>query len=781
MTRVTLSLLNVVFLLAAIAAWPIYQDRAFVVLVLVSLTLANTLVLVAMRRGWSSARLAAYSAVSFLALGVPLAIPSGLSSPAAFMESFLALIVGVVTSWKDLLTLSLPVGSYQAVLLPAFIMFFVVPLVALSIALRSTRSLPIAAGIAALPLVFAATFGSSATSTGQMFFGLRVPALSEITLTLGSVLLLMIWVTRRSAQQVKRTHSRERKRLLPAILTLTAGVLTALVLVPPLMQQVPRDVLRTQIDPQRVIDEQLSPLSLYRAALSDELFDTTLFQVSGGEANRIRIATLSGYDGQVVTVGPESFARVPALLSPNSDASSTSITIDALQGIWMPTISDLSAITFTGDRRTALTDGFFANESLGAGIQIADGGLRSGDSFRLASASLDTDEVALSDLQPGLTQPRIDPALVPESLQDWLALQRVPRTGQGLETLIDRLRARGYLSHSLSIDAANPPEWMLALPGYRFEPSRSGHSSARIDQLFTELRDRQRELGNASDADLVAAVGDDEQFAVAAMLLADQLGFNARIVLGTALQAAEGAVVPECSSGECTGANLSAWLEVQGDSGRWVAVDVTPQFEIPISPEVERLQDPQIVTEVQPPSADAVQPPNAAPSQRDADDANPEAASADLTWLWRLLQVLGLALVVALIVGGPFAVIMLLKHLRRQSRVRAAEPKEAVLGAWNEFVDGEVDAGGHPPTSETRIEFVTHHIPDDRQSDAQTLAVLVDRAVFSDQLVAAAERDRAWQIVGAQQVLRSSQLTRRKRARAALSLRSFKRWMRGGR
>ncbi len=795
MTRSTLLIMNAVFLIAAVLAWPIYQSASFSLLVASGLVLANGLVLVGLWRKLSPLTLSLITAAVFIVVGVPLAIPSGLASPAAFVQAFVSLFPSIVTSWKDLLTLSLPVGSYQAVLVPALVMFFVVPVTVLNTALTAKRIWPLAAGFAALPMVFAATFGSSATSEPLTVFGLNLPAPVEIGLTVLSVLLLMLWLSKRRTR--RRVSGATQRRIAPAGLTIAAGVVVALVLAPALMQLTPREVLRTQIDPRLQIDQQLSPLSLYRASFSNELVNTTLFQVSGAQVDRVRLATLSGFDGQVATVSAGdagtsvtdsgTFARVPSLLRETNDDASVSIRIEALRGIWMPTVADLDAVSFSGERRIALTDGFFYNGEQEAGIQLADGGLRTGDTVRLtASPSLNssaTGAVSLAELKPGLTQPRIDPALVPESLQDWIALQRVSRTGQGLETLIERLRARGYLSHSLSIDAANPPIWMLELPGYRFEPSRAGHSSARIDQLFTQLRDRQRELGDASDAELVAAVGDDEQFVVAAMLLADQLGFNARIALGTALQRsgdAANSAVAVCDSGACTGANLTAWLEVQGDSGAWVAVDVTPQFENPIAPDRDRLQDPQVPTEVQPPSVESVQPPESEPSQRDADSSDPDANPLNLAWLWLTLQVIGVLLLIALILFGPLLAIVLLKASRRANRRRSLEPKDSVLGAWNEFVDTAVDAGSAPPRNETRSEFVERQPRAEDNTELLSLAQLADRAVFSAELSSTQQRDQAWHIVDEHRAVSRAALNRRQRLLAILSLRSFLRFLRGG-
>src|SRR5690606_6314645 len=151
----------------------------------------------------------------------------------------------------------------------------------------------------------------------------------------------------------------------------------------------------------------------------------------------------------------------------------------------------------------------------------------------------------------------------PESLRRWVAAQDAGADGAGLEELISRLRARGYLSHALAVPAADPPAWVEALGAYAFEPSASGHSLARIDEMFDRLLAREAQVA-ASGGSLVAAVGDVEQFAVAAALIARELGFPSRVVLGVRLDDAAG--LPSCDDGECRAGDLAAWVEVQAET-----------------------------------------------------------------------------------------------------------------------------------------------------------------------------------------------------------------------
>ena len=71
---------------------------------------------------------------------------------------------------------------------------------------------------------------------------------------------------------------------------------------------------------------------------------------------------------------------------------------------------------------------------------------------------------------------------------------------------------------------------MASLPDYAFQPSASGHSLARIDAMFARLLERETDPRAEASGNYVAAIGDDEQFAVAVALIARELGFPARVV-----------------------------------------------------------------------------------------------------------------------------------------------------------------------------------------------------------------------------------------------------------
>ena len=267
---------------------------------------------------------------------------------------------------------------------------------------------------------------------------------------------------------------------------------------------------------------------------------------------------------------------------------------------------------------------------------------------------------------------------------------------------------------------------MATLSDYTFQPSASGHSLARIDTLFERLLERETDPRAAASGNFVAAIGDDEQFAVAVALIAGELGFPARVVLGARLTAAD-PDLRTCEDGVCRAQDLAAWTEVQSADGVWVPVDVTPQFAESPSLAVTEQRDPENVTEVRPDSVEEVIPPDPVQDDSAAADTADDASGVDLAWLLPVLRIVGIVLLVLALAFGPILIVMGAKASRRRSRRALAGPAARIAGGWEEFVDAGVDAGRDAPRVLTRSELaVAWGTP-----SGEGLAVTADRAVFS--------------------------------------------------
>ncbi|MDQ1123358.1 transglutaminase domain-containing protein [Microbacterium trichothecenolyticum] len=776
--------------LAAVAAWPIYASASFLLLVGVAVAVAAVIVAVVTWRRGSGWVLAAVVAGAFVVLAVPLAVASRLASAADALRGIGEALAGVVVAWKDLVTVDLPVGSYRNLLVPALVVFLVGTVVTLALAWREDRRAP-GAVISGLAMVgFGLFFGRTATSAPLSLGPVTLVAPVETAVGLASLLVCVLWLAWRArderlgalrrASEVSAAPSRssrsgvDRRRAALGVAMLAVAVLATIAVVPWVSRDAERQVLRSAAGPDRRIAEAVSPLAQYRSMFSDARSDDVLFRVSGEGTlpERIRVATLDTYDGEIFRASGEEgggFLRLPSQRDPGAGRPvEADIEVVDLNGIWMPTAGSLASATFEGDRRAQLADGFYYSADAEAGVQTAGGGLVDGDRYRVDA--VEPDAVDLTTLTPPGVSGGVDGG---DNLRRWVQEHAVGAdAGAALQTLVQVLRERGYLSHSLAASGSAVPAWAADLPGYQVQPSASGHSVARIDTMFERLLDREQDPRAAASGNFVAAVGDDEQFAVAVALIARELGFPARVVVGTRLVSAE-PDLPTCVAGECRARDLSAWTEVQGVDGRWASIDVTPQWQQSPSLEVTQQQDPENVTEVRPDTVDEVVPP--APVQEDNaldDDARTDDG-LDLAWLWPVLRVTGIGVLVLLVLFGPFLAIVVAKALRRRGRRRDADPRAAIAGGWDEYVDAGVDAGRVLPPAPTRHDVAAAF----GTASATRLAEEADRAVFAPDAVSADEVADYWRMVEVERRVLLRQRGWWRRVRAAVSLRSFLRFL----
>ncbi|WP_082509254.1 transglutaminaseTgpA domain-containing protein [Microbacterium sp. Leaf179] len=775
--------------LAAVAAWPIYASASFLVLVVgASIVAAAVVALVAWRRGGGWA-LAGGLAGAFVLLAVPLAVPSRLTSPLDVLRGLGEALAGLVVAWKDLVTVDLPVGSYRNLLVPALVVFLVGTGATLALAWRGDRRAT-GAVVSGLAMVgFGLFFGRTATSAPLVVGPLTLASPVETAVGLCALLVAVLWLAWRAHDERLRALQRasdvsaapvapgrsatDRRRAALAVAMLGVAVVATTAVVPWVARDADRQVLRSAAGPDAQIAEAVSPLAQYRAMFADARADDVLFRVSGEGSlpERIRVATLDTYDGEIFRASGDTgggFLRLPSVRDAGEGRSvDADVEIVDGDGIWMPTAGSLASVTFEGDRRTLLADRFYYSAAAEAGVQTADGGLSEGDRYRLSAVEPEAVDLA------SLTPPGVaDGVSGGDNLRRWVQEHAAGSDGAALQSLVQMLRARGYLSHSLAPQGSATPAWAAELPGYQVQPSASGHSLARIDAMFERLLEREEDPRAETSGNFVAAVGDDEQFAVATALIAHELGFPARVVVGTRLVSAD-AELSTCAAGECRARDLSAWTEVQGVDGRWAAIDVTPQWEQSPSLEVTQQQDPENVTEVRPDTVEEVVPP--APVQEDnaLDDDVPADDGLDLAWLWPVLRVAGITALALLVLFGPFLAVVIAKVLRRRGRRRDPDPRAAIAGGWDEYVDAAIDAGRTVPLAPTRSELARAFAT----PSATRLAEDADRAVFAPTAVSADEVAAFWRIVDADRRVLLRQRGFWRRVRAAVSLRSFLRFL----
>jgi transglutaminase-like putative cysteine protease len=731
--------------IAAAAFWPVYRDTSFLVMA-VGAVLAGTLVaLIGARFRWPSYAVLLTGIVVLFAAGVPLAIPGrAILGALPSWDGVVDLAAALVFGWKQLLTITLPVGDYQALLVPAFVLLYASVLVATTIAERA-RFPELAVIPPVVVFLVAIAFGpDEALWPAPLALGL-----------LASVLVFLVlqrWRRRRAAiatlaRSTPDAEGRPLETAGDAVLGIRAIVAGGLILavagaasigastVLPVTGE--RDVLRTAVvqpfDPR----DYPSPLAGFRRYLRDDRVDAILLRVEGlPDDARLRIATLDSYDGVVYAVGSASidsasgtFVRIPQSVD-QSDIEGDPVTVDVeivgYSGVWVPTVGAFEAIAFSGSRPAALTDAFYYNDTSGTAAVL--GGLAAGDGYRLAAVLPEQPAASeLADVTPGSAEvPRLGE--LPEELALYLEerVRSLTDPGARLAAMLEALQVDGYISHGL--DAEDPP-------------SRSGHASDRLAELVTAPR----------------MIGDAEQYAVAAALMARQLGFPARVVFGFA---------PE--NGVVRGDDVTAWIEVDTAQHGWVTIDPVPE-DRPI-PEEEPEEDSQVARppSIVPPPPDRPDP-QAEQNAPDSTQDDPDVLDPVLAVLLAIARVVGAGLLALAVLLAPFAVVVAAKARRRRLRRTAPTVVQRISGGWDEFADAVIDHGYDAPPAATRSELaaVAGGLP------SRVLAAVADRAVFAPERAEELDADRVWDAVAELRASLDLGLTRRQRLRALVSLRSL--------
>ncbi|MCR8672053.1 transglutaminase domain-containing protein, partial [Agrococcus sp. HG114] len=280
-----------------------------------------------------------------------------------------------------------------------------------------------------------------------------------------------------------------------------------------------------------------TPMASYRAFWAEDARSARQLTVTGlVPGDRIRIAALDRYDGQVLSVARAGFERVAS--AEEGRGRLVGITVGELSSRWLPTVGDPSGVRFVGDRAEQLASALHRDRDLGT--FVVEGGIGPGDGFQMqvqpGAPIVAPEEIGALDPADPVQAPHELPDPMLAALAAWTGDAATP--GERLAAMVQGLRSSGYVSHGVLEDEA---------------PSRPGHSRERLAELFAD-----------------PMIGDAEQYSTAAMLLARQLGFDARVVVGFTPDAIQVGLPTSV-----VGADADAWLEVRTESG-WAGIDVTP-------------------------------------------------------------------------------------------------------------------------------------------------------------------------------------------------------------
>ncbi|MGC5010093.1 DUF3488 and transglutaminase-like domain-containing protein [Streptosporangium sp. DT93] len=238
-----------------------------------------------------------------------------------------------------------------------------------------------------------------------------------------------------------------------------------------------------------------------------------------------------------------------------------------------------------------------------------------------------------------------------------------------------------------------------------------GHGIFQINQLLKEQR------------------GTAEQYASAFAVMARELGYDVRVVVGfRSAKAGSGGRY------QLTGRDADAWAEVRFAESGWVPFHPAPRHQHPEKSEA---------------AATGQEEDSAPPADADDQSAKPApAADAGKPSLPSGTPWLALALALAVAAGAaPSAA----KAILRARRRRAADPGSRIAGAWRDVLDSYAGAGlvfGPATTSgEVSARALAHHplVAD----STRELATLVDNVFYSPGQVYAPDGDRSWALADA--------------------------------
>lgn len=742
------ALLVVLAGLATAGLAPTFAGVRFWVVGMVGVVLGVVVVRVATVLRWPFIVPVTAGVVLYLLLGAPLAL-----GRAPTPDAVLLLLDQLVFGWKDLLTTLPPVDADSTLLALPLLMGLatgVLGSLAAGLPVDATRRgflaavLPVTVPTSLLALV--------------ILLGVREPA----SVWLQGVLfagLALVWVVLRSHRRVVRDDTAQLGGRVRSVRAVSGALLIALaasLALPVATWSSDSDgrrlVLRDHVEPPFDVGQYPSPLSSFRRYVEqpepdpENLYDTTLLTVEGVEpGTRVRFAALDQYDGVIWGASNDStfggpvegtFQRVSSRISNPATGPTAEVTVtlgEGWSGVWLPTVGALTGLDFEGERATETTETFRYNLATSTGIVPA--GLQPGDRYSFEAVLTDRELTpgASAATSTGLARATA-PFLVAQA-QDWSAASTDPV--QQVLDIADRLRSEGKYS-----DGVRATERFYL----------AGHHQSRL-----------------SDADgginSPIIVGNDEQYAAWMALLANQVGVPTRVVMG--------AVVPE--DGEVTGEDVQAWVEVQTADGSWRTVPTEAFMDFDRPAELPPRQEEEMSgTNVPPPAA--IPPPstvgdptdaelNALKNRRDSEDGWALPGWLVAVLLYGVLPLLLLLAVAAAILGA--------KALRRRRRRSAESVSARFAGGWREVTDHARDLGvaiSGLTRREESVALAGVGAPD----RAPVLARTADDHVFGPRPPQAEAATAYWEQVEAYRASMSAGLPRRRRLRAALSLRTFR-------
>lgn len=618
--------------------------------------------------GWMTLPIAA---VGYLLVGPVAATPTvATAGVLPSLESTRLLARGVISSWKQMLTIAVPVGDFGSLLLPAFLLALLTSTAAVLVALRTK-----------VPLL--ALLGPVVMGVGAAAFGTTTavaPAVAGTALGVAG----LVWAAWRR-RTVGKPGLEVRRPTALALLVVPAVAAGAL-LTPVLAPSADRAVLRAEVVPPFDDSKIESTLKSYRGYVRQSPNDVEI--VLGGvpeDGLYLGMSTMTDYNGLLMAVNDASGRFTPIGGQVNTDGYRAGRSVDLTvqvqdyTGPWVFTAGQLQSLEFTGPRANQLQQGLFYNRGTGSALVRPD--LQRGDGYRLSAsvpALIELDELSASkglrvDTSEPIPTATNVPTEVKQRANDWGGDSTDP-TDITRELLKATSSEHGWWSHGAEGEPA----------------SAGGHGADRIRALLT------------SDT----MYGDAEQYSVAMALMLWERKIPARVVMG--FRPTTGGTVT------LRGKDMTAWVEVPFVGRGWLPLDPNPSEqkppptqkpgEAPSAAAQNTLQNPPppipATTQQQKTQEQPKKPSQASKSkQAQQEQTSEQSSSSSFPW-WLLLVILGGVLLVLL----PLLLIWWLKR-RRRKRLATGPPERRIAGGWTYLMGSARDFGRtvHPGATRSEI------------------------------------------------------------------------------
>jgi Transglutaminase-like superfamily len=657
--------------------------------------------------------------VAYFLLGTPIAVPSqGIAFVLPTLNSLSSLATGAAYGWKDILTLTTPIGAPIYISAVPYVAAWAVGLIFATLSVRWLPRHPRSSWRYAVALA-----GPIALYVVGVLVGTDEPVLAGVR-GISFAIITLVWLGwRRSANQSASTSANRalvRRKLIGTVIVIAVAAVIAGgigAVVPP--SSYARFVLRDKITPPFDPLQYASPLSEFRY-YTKAAATTKLFTVTGLKpGDRIRLATMDSYTGQLWNVvgtdvsvdGSGSFDLVGSTLpTSSSPVASTErtvhVSVDGYRGVWIPLVGYPKTLSVGG---SAVGEDVHYNSATGtAALTGAEGEVSKGAQFSLTAEVPTIPDAAKLDKVAAaqVTLPAVYPV-------DVMVTQAQKHEGSGSSyeklTALAKYLQGGYLSH-----------------GTTLSPSPSGHGANRMVAMFPP---------NGT------LVGDAEQYASAFALEARALGFPARVVMGFKPKVSAGA-----ASVTVVGSNVTAWDEVDFAGVGWVPFYPTPT-KTGKPPKTPPPPVSQTVTQSRQPNR-VGQPQNNILSPVAIKKQKPKPTPFALPgWVYLTAGVVAVPVVLYFV---PLLLIAWFKRRRSRRRRTVGRGDERVAGAWDELTDTLAELGYRVPRGFTRrntARAIQGQIPPiDGAAGPQLveLAAATDRAVFAGQDVPDDSVGAAW-------------------------------------